>query len=198
MTEQRDIYRKLLQSYEDPAWRKNSSGERIFRGALGSSLLLAVGLGFLLLAVDLPPLVYRSQEARRATLLIEEPEPGLPVPKPEEPEDLSATPELAQEEAAPAIEPPPAEEPPEPASEPEPEPRRVYGVRKVFAHGLGQGVGGGTTGIVSKRGNTLDKDPDDLVANEADLTGELAPLSTVSSAPVLIGRIKPEYTEEML
>jgi len=150
--------------------------------------------------VDPPPPSLLRQEARRATLLIEEraPEPPAPEPAAEEPEDLSDKPVLNQEEAAPAVAPPePAPEDP-PAPEPEAAPRRVYGVRKVFARGLGSGGAVAGMGIVGKRGNTLDKDPDELTATEADLVGELAPLSTVSSAPVLVGRVRPEYSEEMI
>ena len=35
-------------------------------------------------------------------------------------------------------------------------------------------------------------------ATEADLAGPLAPLSTVTQAPVLTDRVKPEYTPEMI
>jgi len=191
-----DMQLRLLRSYEDVAWGVPVAGERLFRRALGAALLLAIGLGLLLLAVDPPPFIPARQEDRRATLLIEErtPEFSLPEPvaqepeHPDTPEDLSDKPILNQEEAAATVVPP----------EPEPEVRRVYGVRKVFAHGLGHGGSAAGAGIVSKRGNTLDKAPDDLTATEADLIGELAPLSTVSSAPVLIGRVRPEYTQEMI
>lgn len=198
-----DSYQKLLMSYEDPAWRTRSAAGRLFGGVLGLSLLLSLGFGLLLLTVDLPPLVYTQVEKRRATFQIDKPEPvkqEVVAAREEKPpadvEDLTARPELGHKETVPAIEPPQPHESPAPVDQPEP--RRVYGVRKVFARGLGTAGGNRAAGIVSRRGNTLDKAPDDLVANEADLTGHLAPLSTVTSAPVLIGRIKPEYTEEMV
>lgn len=181
----------------DAAWGTRAEGERIFRGALGLSLLLALVGGLWLLAVDLPPLEFGRPADRRATLLIEEPAPPPPAPVVEAPEDLSDRPVLDQEEAAPEVGPPePAPEAPAPQEAPEP--RRVYGVRKVYAHGLGSGGAVAGMGIVGKRGNTLDKAPDELEATEADLVGELAPLSTVSSAPVLIGRVRPAYSEEMI
>ena len=75
--------------------------------------------------------------------------------------------------------------------------RRVYGVRKVYAKGLGQG-NSEPSGLVSKRGNTIDGMADDLKATEADLQGELASLSSVDKAPEPLRRIKPVYSQAML
>ncbi|MCP4545171.1 MAG: energy transducer TonB [bacterium] len=193
-----------LRAYESAEWRAPKAGRGGFRGMLGASLLLSVGLGLALLTVDLPPLLLTAQEARRASFLVEEERlvavPEIPevIEEPVEEiiEDLTEMPVLDQEETLPAVE-APEPTPVEPEPEPEVKPRRVYGVRKVFAKGLGAG-GGGNGGIVTKLGNTLNKEPDELEATEAELTGSLAPLSTVSSAPSLIGRVRPEYTKEMV
>jgi TonB family protein len=191
-----------LRAFEDVIPERRGNGERLFKAVLGGCVALALGLGLVLSSLDLPALIVGRDTARRASFLVEEiaPQPLEIVQEtPAEPEDLTAMPELGQQESAPAIEAPQdvVETPPQ-ENTPEPEPRRVYGVRKVFAKGLGSGAGGSAAGIISKRGNTLDKEPDDLVATEADLTGELAPISTVSKAPQLKSRVRPEYTEEML
>ena len=75
--------------------------------------------------------------------------------------------------------------------------RRVYGVRKIYAKGLGSGTSA-AVGLVSKMGNTIDGVADDLVATEADLQGELASLSSVDKAPDPLRRIKPIYSQAML
>ncbi len=75
--------------------------------------------------------------------------------------------------------------------------RRVYGVRKVYAKGLGKGSAE-PSGLVNKLGNTVDGRSDDLIATEADLQGKLAALSSVDQAPEPIRRIKPVYSNEML
>ena len=75
--------------------------------------------------------------------------------------------------------------------------RRVYGARKIYAKGLGNGTSG-AGGLVSKIGNTIDGVADDLVATKADLHGELAPLSSVDEAPEPLRRIKPVYSQAML
>lgn len=82
-------------------------------------------------------------------------------------------------------------------AEPTPPARRVYGVRKVYARGLGQGGSDGA-GLVTKQGNTLSGKRDTLTATEADLQGQLAALSTVEKAPEPIRRVKPEYSKAML
>ena len=69
-------------------------------------------------------------------------------------------------------------------------------MRRVFATGLGSG-GNGSSAIVSKLGNTLEKEPDTLKATEEDLKGPLVSITTVSKAPVRMNMVKPEYTKEM-
>jgi hypothetical protein len=76
--------------------------------------------------------------------------------------------------------------------------RAVYGLRRVFATGLGAGgSGSGESAIVSKIGNTLDKDFDTLTAKKEDLKGSLVSVTTVTAMPVIKEGAKPEYTEEM-
>ena len=75
--------------------------------------------------------------------------------------------------------------------------RNIYGVRKIYAQGLGASSGT-SNGLVTKRGNTLNGRRDSLTATEADLQGELAALSTVDQAPEPEHRVKPEYSEAML
>ncbi len=194
MAATRNINQKLLSLYEEDDCGIDPRGELLFKRVFSGTVLVIVGLGLLLLTVELPARVIDRAGQRNATFLVEELPPPVKKPEPETVEDLTDQPELGHEETAPAIEPEVVEQP-EP--EPETKPRRVYGVRKVFARGLGSG-GGGRAGIVSKRGNTLDKDPDNIEATEADLTGDLAPLSTVSKAPELKSRVRPQYTEEMI
>ncbi len=74
--------------------------------------------------------------------------------------------------------------------------RSVYGLRRVLATGLGVG-GSGSEAIVSKLGNTLDKPTDTLTATEAEIKGEVASVSTVTTKPVPLETFKPEYTDEM-
>jgi len=196
----KNLNTKLLRSYEEAEVRRRGAGEQMFQTVFVACLIATIGVGLLLATLDLPPLVFGQIAERKATFLIEQPEPIDIQPEqtpPPEVEDLTEMPELGHEETVAAIEPPVVEEAAPPEPETKPEPRRVYGVRRVFAKGLGQGGAGGS-GIISKRGNTLDKEPDDLVATEADLEGQLAPLSSVTSAPVLKSRVKPEYTSEMI
>lgn len=77
-------------------------------------------------------------------------------------------------------------------------PRLVYGLRRVFATGLGaEGSGDGSGAIVSKLGNTLEKAPDTLTATKADLKGPLVSVTTVTSMPTVVFFVKPKDTEEM-
>jgi protein TonB len=86
---------------------------------------------------------------------------------------------------------------PTPTAAPDQPVRRVYGVRKVYARGLGAGSAGGA-GLVVKKGNTVDGRADTLTATEADLQGELAALSTVDRAPGPLHRVKPRYSEALV
>jgi hypothetical protein len=75
--------------------------------------------------------------------------------------------------------------------------RRVFGVSRVYARGLGASTAD-ASGLITKRGNTTSGPPDTLTATDADLRGELAALSTVDQAPVPISRIKPEYSPALI
>jgi Gram-negative bacterial TonB protein C-terminal len=195
-TEQ-ELNARLLESYEQVATQGRGKFDKLFRLLLGASLTIWICVGYALLAMELPPEVTHARnDIRRATFVIDSAvPPPSPAPKPVQPvepeqvEDLTDSPLLDQETTL------PAEAEPEIEKE---KPRRVYGVRKVFAKGLGNGGEGNGFGIISKRGNTLAIDPDTLTATEVDLEGPLVGMSTVSQAPNLIGRVKPKYTEEMI
>ena len=75
--------------------------------------------------------------------------------------------------------------------------RRVYGLRRVYARGIGAG-GSMSNAVIGKRGNTLDKEVDTLEAAEEELKGRLASAATVERAPRFRKRVRPEYTPEML
>lgn len=198
-----DLSAKLQRSYETLPARFMGRGEKLFRRLLGASLTIWIGVGYALIAMELPlEVVHAKNTVRRATFVIDTPKPPSPkikpAPQPEADlvEDVTESPILDQEVTLPA-------QSPEPEAQPEPhvekeKPRRVYGVRKVFARGLGADAASGGFGIISKRGNTLAINPDTLTATEIDLEGPLVGMSTVSQAPNLIGRVKPEYTEEMI
>ena len=177
-------------------------GERTLVRLVGLSLLVSTSLGLLMLAVDAPAVAARvSREAQRITFhapVAPEPEPVVvPEPEPEplapepEPEPLDLTePDLVLAQAV---------DEPAPEPEPTPPPRRVYGVRKVLARGLGEsGRGAVNTGLVVKRGNVLDGVADTLTATVADLQGQLAALSTVERAPEPVHRVKPAYSEALI
>ncbi len=190
-----------LRAFEIPATTARPRSRHLFSWVLVTSLFAFLGLGGVLRAVDLPPLLVAAQNVQRTRLRLQEPKPKVEIQAPvvEEIAELKAAPTpIAAAEPVEAPEPPPeipsaAETTPPDA----PEQRQVYGVRRVFAKGLGEGGAGGQP-IFSRRGNSLSDDAARIDANEADLAGELVPLSAVSTAPALIGRVKPEYTEEML
>ena len=191
-----------LAVYAQPAVRDGRGG--FLARCLGASLLVFCGLGLLLWTVDLPAVVQRpARIAHRIAFQASAPAP-----------EITAPPEIAVPEITPeTVVAQPVERPvlravrPEPvvkaseaaaaeAETPEITPRRVYGVRKVMARGLG---GGGTasSGLVVKRGNVLDGVADTLTATAADLQGELAALSTVERAPEPIHQVKPRYSEAL-
>jgi len=101
--------------------------------------------------------------------------------------DLTKQPELAQKED---------DIPKEPPKDP-PAQRRVYGLRKVYSTGLGAG-GSMSDAVIGKLGNTLNKDIDTFTARPRDLKSQVAPVTTITTAPVFRKRVKPEYTKEML
>jgi hypothetical protein len=163
--------------FAEPAPRHERG--RVLGQLMGLSLLVWTGLGLLLLAVDTHAVIVRvRQEATRITFhapVLPVPEPKVPTePRPLEPEpepvDLTEPTQLAQTVDLPVeAEPEPAPTPVEQAPTP---PRRVYGVRKVLARGLGDGTSAARhAGLVVKRGNTLDGVADTLTATAADLRG---------------------------
>ena len=178
--------------------------ERLGRyAALWLAICLAGGLA--LSTRDVPHTGTQSDTAaQRVTIAMNEVTLPRPVATPE-PEPVAAAPVLEPETVlAQPIDRPSAavpvtpDRPPVPAATDDPEPapaapaRRVYGVRRVYARGLGGGSGAG--GLVVKTGNTLDGLPDTLTATAADLQGRLAPLSSVESAPEPVHRERPAYS----
>ena len=130
--------------------------------------------------------------------------PPPPVPEVPEAPEVKEAPHLTPETvlAAPLDTPVEVEATPLPAGgneetapAPEQPVRRVYGVRKVYARGLG--TAGAASGLVTKPGNTLAGPPDSLVATAAELRGRLAPLSSVDSAPQPVERRHPDYSPAM-
>jgi protein TonB len=177
----------FLKSFEILHEPVPSRFERLFpalvAGTVGLSLVLGWSLGTIPLPVDNPAELAKKMKV--AFMLQEKKEAPKPEPKKEKPVDLTQKPVLKQPEevAAPKVVVTKA--------------RPVYGVRKVYAVGLG-GTGDGSAAIVTKLGNTLDKEPDTLVARPEDLQGPLVPVSTVTSAPALMNEVKPVYTPEMI
>lgn len=176
-------------------------------------LLASTGLGLLLLTVDAPAALTRRADGAVRVTFHAPAAPPAPAPSSQLPEPVAAEPEpepvdltepvvLAQAVDLPAADPEPAQVPAPAATEAAPEParevRRVYGVRKVLAHGLGGAASAGEAGLVVKRGNTVDGVADDIAATPDDLRGQLVALSTVERAPVPEHRVKPRYSEALL
>jgi protein TonB len=191
-----------LAVYARPAARDDRNG--FLTGSLGLSLLVLGGIGLLLLAMEIPTVApAASRVAHRiafrtpSPVVVPQPAPEpASEPEPAAPEINPAT-RLDQPIDRPTPTPVPAvTTAPEPAPAP-PAPRRVYGVRKVMARGLGSGGAAGAE-LVVKRGNVLDGVADDLTATEADLQGQLAALSTVERAPEPIHQVKPRYSEQLV
>jgi protein TonB len=211
-------YRRLLETYAAPPARERSRGDRRFGGLLAGSLAACLALGYAALGVEVPTRVESLRSAaRKATFVLSAPAPRpapaaepLAPPPQREPEDLTQNPLLRQTETR-ATE--WAEEPADPSRDEtgqtathgeQEEPRPVYGLRRIYARGLGNGTSGGS-GLITKRGNTLAKAPDSLLARPEDLAeatdglaAELVPLSQVSRAPELVHRVRPAYTQAML
>jgi len=122
------------------------------------------------------------------------PPPPEPEPEPEpeavpEPKPVAKKVEKVQEIAEKKPEPQPQ------TTEPEPK-RRVFGTRKVYAVGFGAGGSSGGA-VIGKKGNTTDGPVDTLSATEADLVGELAPVSQVTETARIARGVKPDYTDIM-
>jgi len=194
-----ELRRRLLQEYAEPAPTGTQNGDRLFHRLLASHVVAILGLGVLLLTIPVAPAARgllsdaRPTPFKVATDLLTPPRPADPPPK-EEPSIL--TPETKLNQAVEIAAPEPSA-PPEQAPKSGPPARRVYGVRKVFARGLGTGSGGGE-GLVVKRGNTLDGRADTLTATEADLRAPATPFSQVEQAPVPVRQVKPSYSSLLL
>lgn len=118
------------------------------------------------------------------------PEAKLPEPAPP---TQPTVPDLVEPDAAIAPVPEPPAEEPSPSTE---TPRRVYGVRRILAKGIGVG-GAGDPALVAKQGNTVDGRADSLVATPADLAGSPRTAASVDRAPIPLQRPKPAYSEAL-
>jgi len=193
-----------LTAFEKPVVTRNRDG--LLRRLLAASQIVFLGLGALLLVVEISPdKGSPTAQPHRISVQLKQrrPEPAL-LPVVAEPEPVLLTPETVLDQVVDRPVPPPESAvravPATAAVEvavPEPAPRRVYGVRRVMAHGLGRGASAGGN-LVVKRGNTVDGVADQLVATEADLQGSLAPLSTVEKAPEPLERVKPRYSRALV
>lgn len=193
---------RQLSRFVEPAPREAGRG---FLSVLLTAAAVCASVGVALSLADVPPLVTTSGAlAHRVTVEFDavdlpkpqpEPEPTA-VPAPELPR-LDPSTVLAQAVDRPAPRPEVAKvAPTQPPLPDDPAPRRVYGVRKVYARGLGGGTGA-TGRLVVKQGNTVDGRPDSLTATAADMRGGLAALSTVERAPEPLHRVKPAYSEAL-
>jgi len=75
--------------------------------------------------------------------------------------------------------------------------RKVFGLRRVYASGLGSG-GSMSDGIVAKIGNTISKEYDTVTATESDIKGTVVSVVSITSAPRFRRVVKPTYTKEMI
>ena len=190
-----ELRQRLLGEYASaPA---GHSHDRLFHRLLAGHLVAVLGLGTVLWTADVPAAITLAAGRGRSVTVRLGPEFAQPAPRP--PEEIRPDTKLAQPRATERmndearVAPPPSETP---VTDP---PRRVYGVRKIFARGLG--ADGGDGSLVVKRGNTLDGIADTLTATEADLrsTPEGATsLSTVDRAPDAIHQVKPRYSAALL
>lgn len=205
-----DGLQRLLASYAAGPRARRDRCDRRFGRALASSLALCLALGFAASGVEAPPFAGSLREAgRRAVFVLNEPAPRpVPLVQPPAPPTLpepavaDLTRDVQPAPTAPAAV--PAAEQAPPAEAPATPPRKVYGLRRVYARGLG-GDAAGDGAILTKRGNTLDREPDSLTAMPFDLAG--TPLGSaggvgaatgVTRAPELTHRVTPAYTPEMI
>lgn len=200
-TPREKLRQRLLDEYAcAPA---ESGPDRLFHRLLAGHLAAALCLGTLLWTADVPAAITQAVGKSRSVTVRLGPEFLTPVPArsepAREPEEIRPETKLAQPRATERVSdeervaPQPSETP---VTDP---PRRVYGVRKVFARGLG--AEGGDGSLVVKRGNTLDGIADTLTAVESDLrpTPEgTTSLSTVDRAPDPIHQVKPRYSAALL
>jgi len=185
---------RLLRAYEQYDSAPSFSADRLFQAVAAATIAVfcALGLYFTTIRPIRENIEQRAQRMQAQFILAEKKAPP-PKPKPapkaaEKPVDLSESPALRQKEEAVA---------PEPKTEEKPQPRRVYGLRRVYAKGIGSG-GALSEAVIGKLGNTLNKDVDTLTAKKEELKGPLASVTTITKQPVIKVRIKPEYTREMI
>jgi hypothetical protein len=199
----------LLKVYEREIEVEIGPGERLFRTVAICSFLLFGGIGLYLRTHNPPPqlLEERAARARQVSFIIEENkkpkmtvaqpvqkpkatpvEKKEPVPVPKEPVDLTQKPLLNQktEDAKPDNS---KAETPEPV-------RRVYGIRKVYSTGIGDG-GSAADAVVGKLGNTIATDIDTFTATGKELKGVIMPVSMVQTIPKVKVPVKPEYPKAM-
>jgi protein TonB len=195
---------QILKRYEIEAEALSGRSEWLFRTAMLLSFAVFGAMGYYLSTHNPPPqlLEEKMARARQVSFLIEEqkktevvqPKPKPVVaekiePLPKEPVDLTKKPELNKKIDEPA---------PDNSQAKTPEPvRRVYGLRKVYSTGIGEG-GLAADAVIGKRGNTLATDIDTVTALPKDLKGTVAPITTVTQAPKLLKNVKPEYSKEMI
>ncbi|MBD3317748.1 MAG: TonB family protein [Chitinivibrionales bacterium] len=173
--------------------------DRLFAGILplvvGS--FIALGLHMNTISPRIERVVAKARQMR-TQFIVTRPEPKkIAPPKPvqrppktavaEKPLDLTDKPILAQKTDEKA--------PPQPVSKKKV--RRVYGLRKVYSRGIGEG-GSLADAVIGKQGNTLNTALDTLTATEDDIKGRLVSTSTVTRGPKYKKRAKPEYTPDML
>jgi protein TonB len=162
----------------------------------------ALGSGWYLHTIKmLPPVIEQAASQVRARFIIDD-EQRAPLPPPVEkkkpkelqpimePVDLTKKPVVVQQET-------PVTEAPPQTAQATPAPRAVFGLRRVYSVGLGSG-GAATDAIVSKIGNTINKEYDTIVATESDIKGTVVSTATVTTAPRFRKVVKPEYTREMI
>ena len=192
MSEVSERRRRLLADYatHSPVLLPPSEGR--FHRLLLFSVLSALGLGAALAAIE-PPQPPRPAAAATPAPFhwVALPRPAASVPA------LAETPRPARQRRATAPVDPPStaaaseEAPANPAPA-----RRVYGVREVYAQGLGAGAGT----LLTKRGNSPAGPADSLTATAADLvaSGSGGAGEPITTKPVLVHQVKPHYSAAML
>jgi outer membrane biosynthesis protein TonB len=196
---------RLLAVYEQEIEAEIGPGERLFRIIVILSFTAFGVFGLYLKTHNPPPPTLEEEMAkpRQVSFIIEEkkvapvvaprpappkPEPPKPEPKKAEPIDLTNKPLLAQK-----IEDVKPEKPPAIDQTPV---RRVYGLRKVYAMGFGEG-GSAAEAVIGKLGNTLNAPIDTFIPKKEELKGAVAPATTVQKMPAFKVQVQPEYTKEM-
>ncbi|MBN2035186.1 MAG: energy transducer TonB [Chitinispirillaceae bacterium] len=200
---------RILKGYEIEPEALVSKGEWLFRSVTLLSFAAFGAMGGYLATHNPPPelIEERLAKERQVSFVIEEekkpelvvqpkpmkePKPAAPEKKeetPQEPVDLTKKPELNQK-----IEDPTPDNTQAQTKKPE---RRVYGLRKVHAIGLGSG-GSASEAVIGKLGNTLATDIDTFTVTKEEVKGTVAPVTRVQTYPKLKAPVKPEYTKEML